>query len=96
MNSIKLFNTEPFINALKAFFEELKVPVDYLADEPASPNDVLGERYKATNEAHKLIADVYALGMVNDGIFEGNETFKNLAQVKKLKADYEPTLLQHI
>ncbi len=61
------------------------MPVDYLADEPASPNDVLGERYKATNEAHKLIADVYALGMVNDGIFEGNETFKNLAQVKKLK-----------
>ncbi len=71
MNSIQLFNSEPLINALKAFFKELKVPVDYLADEPASPTDVLGERFKATNEAHKLIADVYALGMVNDGIFEG-------------------------
>ena len=93
MNSIIKFHTESFINALKAFFEELKVPVDYLADEPASPADVLGERFKATNEAHKLIADVYALGMVNDGIFEGNETFKNLAQVKKLKADYDGLLL---
>jgi hypothetical protein len=93
MNSIIKFHTDSFINALKAFFEDLKVPVDYLADEPASPADVLGERFKATNEAHKLIADVYALGMVNDGIFEGTETFKNLAQVKKLKADYDGLLL---
>ena len=93
MNSIIKFQTDSFINALKAFFEELKVPVDYLADEPASPADVLGERFKATNEAHKLIADVYALGMVNDGIFEGTETFKNLAQVKKLKVDYDGLLI---
>lgn len=93
MNSIIKFHTDSFINALKAFFEELKVPVDYLADEPASPADVLGERFKATNEAHKLIEDVFALGMVNDAIFEGTETFKNLAQVKKLKADYDGLLL---
>lgn len=93
MNSIIKFHTDSFINALKAFFEELKVPVDYLADEPASPTDVLGERFKATNEAYKLIADVYALGMVNDGIFEGTETFKNLSQVKKLKADYDGLLI---
>jgi hypothetical protein len=93
MNSILKFHSEPFIIALKAFFEELKVPVDYLADEPASPADVLGERFKATNEAHKLIDDVFALGMVNDAIFEGTETFKNLAQVKKLKADYDGLLL---
>ncbi|MDD2983734.1 MAG: Eco57I restriction-modification methylase domain-containing protein [Crocinitomicaceae bacterium] len=93
MNSISKFHSESFINALKAFFEELKVPVDYLADEPASAVDVLGERFKATNEAHKLIEDVFALGMVNDAIFEGTETFKNLAQVKKLKADYDGLLL---
>ncbi len=93
MNSIIKFHTDSFINALKSFFKELKVPVDYLAEEPASPTDVLGERYKATNEAHKLIADVYALGMVNDGIFEGTETFKNLTQVKKLKTDYDGLLI---
>lgn len=93
MNSISKFHSEPFIDALKAFFEELKVPVDYLADEPASANDILGERYKATNEAHQLIEDVFALGMVNDAIFDGTETFKNLAQVKKLKADYDGLLL---
>lgn len=93
MNSISKFHNEPFIDALKAFFEELKVPVDYLADEPASANDILGERYKPTNEAHKLIDDVYALGMVNDAIFEGTETFKSLAEVKKLNADYDGLLL---
>lgn len=93
MNSISKFHSETFINALKAFFEELKVPVDYLADEPASATDILGERYKANNEAHKLIEDVFALGMVNDAIFEGTETFKNLAQVKKIKADYDGLLL---
>lgn len=69
------------------------MPVDYLADEPASGADILGERFKATNEAHKLIDDVFALGMVNDGIFDGIETFKNLAEVKKLKADYDGLLL---
>lgn len=93
MNSLKLFNTEPFIIALKAFFEELKVPVDYLADEPASPTDILGERFKATNEAHKLIEDVFALGVVNNAIFDGTETFKNLAQVKKLTTDYDGLLI---
>lgn len=93
MNSIKQFHTESFINALKAFFEELKVPVDYLADAPATAADILGEKFKTTNEAHKLIADVYALGMVNDAIFQGTETFKSLAQVKKLKADYDGLLL---
>lgn len=93
MNSIIKLHTNTFINALKAFFEELQVPVNYLADEPASANDILGDNYKPANEAHKLIDDVYALGMVNDAIFEGTETFKNVEQVKKLKADYDGLLL---
>ncbi|KAF5082830.1 hypothetical protein DSECCO2_94270 [anaerobic digester metagenome] len=93
MNSIIKFHTDTFINALKAFFEELQVPVNYLADEPASANDILGDNYKPSNEAHKLIGDVYALGMVNDAIFEGAETFKNVEQVKKLKADYDGLLI---
>ena len=79
MNSINKFRTDTFINALKAFFEELKVPVDYLADEPTSASEILGDNFKTSNEAHKLIADVYALGMVNDGIFEGTETFIGLS-----------------
>lgn len=93
MSSIKKFNTDTFINALKAFFEELKVPIDYLADDPASASEILGDKYKPYNEAHKLIADIYALGMVNDAIFEGTGTFKNIAAVKKIKADYDGLLI---
>ena len=93
MNSIINFRTDKFINALKAFFEELKVPVNYLADEPTSASEILGDKYKPNDIAHCLIEDVYALGMVNDGIFEGSSTFKNLAQVKKIKADYDGLLL---
>ena len=93
MESIKKFGTEPFVKALKAFFEELKVPVDHLANEPASAADILGDKFKPTNEAHKLIEDVYALGMVNDAVFEGKQTFKDIAEVKNLKADYDGLLI---
>ena len=84
MNSINKFHTEKFINALKAFFEELKVPVDYLVEEPASAEVILGDKFNASNDAHNLIEDVYILGMVNDAIFEGNTLFKNIEQVKKI------------
>jgi len=36
MNSIQLFNKTPFIKALKALFKELKVPINYVADEPTT------------------------------------------------------------
>jgi len=93
MNSITLFRTAPFIDALKAFFEELEVPVDYLAEEPTTAIELLGENYKAKNEAHNLIADVYVLGIVNDAIFDGRKEFKNLDSVKKIKEDYDGLLL---
>lgn len=93
MNSISKFHNQPFIDALKAFFKELKVPVNYLADEPASPAEVLGEKFKANNEAHKLITDVYVLGLIDNAIFEGQKTFKNLAAVKQLRADYDGLLI---
>lgn len=93
MNSISKFHTEPFIDALTAFFKELKVPVNYLEDKPGSAADVLGERFKATNEAHKLIDEVYALGVVTDAVFEGTTTFIDVAQVKKLTTDYDGLLL---
>lgn len=94
MNSISKFHSEPFINALKAFFEELNVPVDYLAEEPASANDILEKRYKPTNEAHQLIDDVYALGIVNDAIFKGKGTFNSLIDIKnQVTQDYDGLLL---
>lgn len=90
MNSIQLFNTQPFINALKAFFAELNVPMDYITDLPARPVDILGEKYNAANEAHNLIDDVYTLGLVNDAIFDhGKQTNIQLDQIRNIKEDYQ-------
>ncbi len=69
MNSIQLFRTDSFINALKAFFAELSVPVNYFGDLPATPKQILGEKYNKENKIHQLIDDIYVLGMVDDAAF---------------------------
>ena len=93
MTSINNFATLPFIEALKAFFQELKVPINYIADAPSTAQDILGQHYKPNNEAHQLIEDVYALGMVDDAIFAGNQSFSNINDLKNLKTDYEALLI---
>lgn len=93
MNNLSLFNNASFIDALKTFFKELNVPVNYISDNPASPKQILEKQFKPANEAHKLMDDVYALGMINDEIFKGTEIFGNVEQVKKLKEDYNGLLL---
>ena len=93
MKLIQNFQDKPFIEALKTFFEELNVPVNYIADEPANAEDLLGEKYKPNNLAHALINEVYVLGIVDDAVFKGNESLKNLEQLQKLKADYDGLLL---
>jgi hypothetical protein len=93
MNSLSRFQTAPFIDALKAFFEELNVPVNYVADEPAEPADILGNQYRKDLEAHQLIKDVYVLGIVNDDIFREVETFSDVAEIKNLDKDYDGLLL---
>lgn len=100
MNSIIKFHTESFIDALKAFFIELKVPITYWDDKPASAESILEKKFKETNEAHQLIADVYALGVVDESSFKQNEnslfggksTSNTLEQVKNHK-DYDGLLI---
>ena len=93
MTSIQQFNTLPFIQALKGFFKELHIPIDYIADEHTSAKDILNDKFNDNNEAHKLINEVYALGIVNNAIFEGNTTFESLKAVKEISADYEGLLI---
>lgn len=88
MNSIQLFNTQPFINALKAFFAELKVPVNYLADEPTTAKEILKDTYKE-NDTFQLMDDVYFLGMVDDAAFTGNKSL----EADKIKSDYDGLLI---
>jgi len=88
MNSILKFNTDSFITAIKAFFEELKVPVNYLADEPTSAGEILKFTYK-NNENFQLIKDVYFVGIVDAAAFEGNLSIKT----DKIKTDYDGILI---
>jgi len=93
MKSISKFNSEPFIVALKFFFEELKVPVNYLSDVPASPKDVLSGLFNKNNVAHNLIDDVFTFGAVDDAIFNQTRTFNSFSQVKKVSDTYNGLLI---
>ena len=93
MKTLTLFKEEPFIQALKGFFQDLQVPVNYIADEPGNAAAILGDKYKPNDSAHKLIDDVYVMGMVDDAIFEGNKTFSSVDQLKALQTDYDGILI---
>lgn len=88
MNSILKFNTEPFIFALKAFFRDLKVPVNYITDHPDSVQNILTKTFE-DNESFNLIDEVYPFGIVDDAAFEGE---KSIA-VSTIKSDYDGILI---
>ena len=83
------FKTEDFHSALRIFFKNLNVPVNYIADEPARPQDILADTYKPDHPAFQLMNDVYFLGMVDDAAFEGNA---GLAP-EKIESDYDGVLI---
>lgn len=88
MNKLVPFKTEPFIQALKIFFKDLQVPVNYVADEPTSAKEILKDTYK-DNDTFQLMDDVYFVGMVDDAAFEGNKSLK----ADKIKSDYDGILI---
>ena len=69
MTSIQNFNTLPFIQALKGFFEDLHIPINILSEVPGSPKDVFMEAFNFQNPTHALMDDVYVLGTVDDAAF---------------------------
>ena len=82
-------NIDNFYLALKTLFEDLNIPVNYIAEEPARPQDILTNTFKEANPAFKLMEDVYFLGMVDDAAFEGNKSIS----ADKIKTDYDGLLL---
>jgi hypothetical protein len=88
MNLLHDFKNKPFIEAVQSFFKNLNVPVNEITTAPATAIDIIGE-----NQVNSTINEVYAYGIVDDAIFEQNETFKNLSEIKSLKADYDGILL---
>lgn len=88
MDSIKRFNTEPFIDAIKALFKDLMVPMNYVSDDPIVPREILKDTYKE-NESFHLMDDVYFAGMVDDAAFEGNKSI----EASKIESDYDGILI---
>lgn len=88
MNTIHKFQTETFINALKTFFQELKVPVNYISDFPTTAKEILSATYKE-NDTFQMIKDVYSLGIIDDAAFEGLKSIDTAV----IKSDYDGILL---
>ena len=88
MNSIIKFKTEPFIVALKTFFEALNVPVNYISDKPDTARNILSTSFK-DNDSFKLIDDVYSFGIIDDAAFEKDKSPK----VSEIKSDYDGILI---
>ncbi len=82
------FNRTEFLPALKALFEDLQTPVNYLTDEPTSAKTILKDTWK-DNDAFNLMEDVYFLGMVDDAAFSGRKSM----DTSKIQSDYDGILI---
>jgi len=86
--NLKIFNQIGFADAVKSFFTELNIPMNYVSDQPTTAEDILQEFYKE-NSTFQLIDDVYFSGMIDDAAFDGNSSLN----AKKIKSDYDGILV---
>ncbi len=86
--NLNIFSKKDFLSALKALFEDLQIPINYLADEPTSARTILKETWK-DSPSFQLINDVYFLGMVDDAAFSGNKS----VEPSEIKSDYDGVLI---
>lgn len=82
------FTTEPFVQAVKNLFADLNVPVNYISDDPAQPQDILKNTFK-DNAVFKLMDEVYFVGMVDDAAFQGNKS----TSINNIRSDYDGILI---
>lgn len=85
---LRIFYQINFLEALKTLFKDLKVPMNYVADEPTAAKEILKDTYKE-NDSFQLMDDVYFVGMVDDAAFEGNKSL----DAEKIKSDYDGILI---
>lgn len=82
------FTTKPFVEAVKDLFADLNVPVNYLSDDPARPQDILKDTFK-DNAVFRLMDDIYFVGMVDDAAFQGNKS----TSIDNIRSDYNGILI---
>lgn len=85
---LTLFKEIDFLYAVKALFKELKVPVNYVTDEPTTARQILKDTYKE-NSTFALVDEVYFVGMIDDAAFEGNQSLS----ASQIKSDYDGILI---
>ena len=85
---LRIFSQLDFLPAIRAFFVNLNVEMNYVADEPTSAKEILKDTYK-DHETFQLMDDVYFVGMVDDAAFEGNKSL----EADKIKSDYDGILI---
>ena len=83
------FKSQDFYKALQSFFKDLNIPVNYVTEEPVSPQDILSSTFKTQNPAFQLMNKVYFLGLVDDAAFEGNQSISP----RKIETDYDGILI---
>lgn len=91
--NLKIFNQLPFYKALQAFFVQLNIPVNYIAEEPTTAKSILTNTFKENNASFTSIKDVYFLGMVDQTAFDEEKSKETLATLKKGKKDYDGLLI---
>lgn len=82
---LNIFSQLDFLPALRAFFQQLKVPVNYVADEPTTAKELLGK----DDGTFALVNDIYFLGMVDDAAFAGQAS----PEANKIESDYDGILI---
>lgn len=88
MNSLSTFLSKPFIEALKDFFDELNVKMNYITDLPTSAKQILEYTYKE-NATFQLIEEVYNVGIIDEASFLGQSSI----QLDTIKTDYDGILV---
>ena len=93
--NLQYFNSQSFVVSLKSFFAELNVPIIHFDENPTTAAEILGDKFNPNNPAHKIIDDVYVVGMVDDTAF-GLDSASNIlttTDAKNITTDYDGILI---
>ena len=92
--NLSYFSQKDFYKSLKQFFNDLNIPINPVTEAPDSADSILSDTYNANNSAHKLMEDVYFVGMVSEDAFTKQREIKYTAAAKDIKTkDYDCMLL---
>lgn len=90
--NLNAFKDQTFIKAIQSLFSDLKVPVNYIADEPTTAIDILTGCQK-NDVFFEQMQEVYFVGMVDDKAFKNPEAKRDEAELRAQDKDYDGILI---